>query len=213
MRRCRRVTGDMGFDADVGSGGSAERAMPAHRRDHRTHAGRRPGRRPIESDRARSAGVGRFGLGRRASRCGLSCAVAGSGVVGDVGSGAGEFGAVGLVDGECSVGFDGERPALFVDDVVVSGAGRDHVGQVGWSAVFPGCDVVDFAAVEGDVAAVEGAGAVHGSEGSALGAVGVADAAAGVEGGAVGADDDRCGLAGADQASDRRAFSSFSSRC
>ena len=81
-------------------------------------------------------------------------------------------GAVGSVEADRAVGLQGELPASFVDEVVVFGAQRQQVVEVGEAESFPGDDVVDLAVVERDVAVGVGAGAVHRPQGSALGPVG-----------------------------------------
>ena len=61
-----------------------------------------------------------------------------------------------------SVGGHGERPAAFVDEVVVAFAEWQQVVDVGGAAVVcPPSDVVDLGVAEGDGAVGVGAGAVY----------------------------------------------------
>ncbi len=85
-------------------------------------------------------------------------------------------------DGDGAVGFDRQRPAAFVDEVVVEPAQRDQVVHVGGAAVFPPFDVMAFAPRVRRLATGERAvGAVTEPQGPALGPVGVADVAPGIE--------------------------------
>ena len=78
-------------------------------------------------------------------------------------------GAVGVADGECPcLRVELECPAFGVDDVVVAGAQRAELVEVGASAAVPFGEVMDLALVERHVAAGDDAGAVHGAEGEAL---------------------------------------------
>jgi hypothetical protein len=69
--------------------------------------------------------------------------------------------AVGAVQGDCAVGGEGEVPATFVDKVMVHGAEREQIGQLGGAAAFPPHDVVNTAPVEAGVASRKRASAVH----------------------------------------------------
>jgi hypothetical protein len=71
-------------------------------------------------------------------------------------------GAVGVGDGELSVGTKGEEPSLVVDGVVVLDAQRQQVVEIRGTAVFPPPDVMDSALRESDLAAGDGAGPVQG---------------------------------------------------
>jgi hypothetical protein len=75
----------------------------------------------------------------------------------------GESGAVGEVDGELSVGGEGDVPSLVVDLGVMLDAHVEEVGQVGASAVAPPVDVVDLAVLEPRPAAGQGTRRVLGT--------------------------------------------------
>ena len=97
----------------------------------------------------------------------------------------------------------GERPAAFVDEVVVAAAQRQQVVQVGAAGGCPRVDVVDVAVVEPDGAAGVGAGAVHRPQRPALLAGGDPLGAADVEGDPVAVEDDRDDVGVAAQPPDR----------
>lgn len=75
-------------------------------------------------------------------------------------------------DGAGGVDVEGQGPAAFVDEVVVSFTHRDESAEVGTTEMFPEVGVVDAAVVEGDSAAGVGAGGIHGAQGPALGPIG-----------------------------------------
>lgn len=121
-----------------------------------------------------------------------------------VGTTPGEHGAVRLGDGQGAVGGELQSPPALVHDVMVSRARWYQVRQVREPADLPRDDVVDLAAVEGDVATTEGACAVDRPERPALGPVGVAGLAAHVERVAVPIDDHRRDASLAAEPLDRR---------
>ena len=78
----------------------------------------------------------------------------------------------GLVMVRLRAGVEAELPAAFVGEVVVFGAQRQQVGDVGRPAVAVPVEVVDDDVVPRDTAAGYGAASVHRPQRSALGAVG-----------------------------------------
>jgi hypothetical protein len=96
----------------------------------------------------------------------------------------------GSCPGDRAIGRHRERPAAFVDQMVVGFAERDQVGQRRLAAVGEPDDVVDATVVEPDPAVRVGAGGMHRGERSALLPVGRAQRRAQCTHGAVGIDQD-----------------------
>jgi NADPH-dependent FMN reductase len=96
-----------------------------------------------------------------------------------------------LSDRERSFGVEFEAPASVVDDVVVPGAQREQIDEIGRPAQFPRDDVVDLTPLEHDIAPGERTAAVDGSQRSSLAAVCATDGTTHVERVAVLIDDDR----------------------